>query len=115
MPTETDVKLGEDIRELGNSLAAFRVEVVERFSAVHAELAEFRGEIKTDLRWIKGIGASLLVTGLAFAGWVIADLATLRTTVQEHGVRLDKVEKRLDGIDAKLDVLLRRTEPKTGG
>src|SRR5262249_41950227 len=108
MPTDIDVKLAE-------SLAAFRVEVTERFGSLHAELAGLRGEIKSELQWIKRIGASVLLIALGGSAWVIREITTVRDDVRHHDTRIDKVEKRLEGIDAKLDTLIRRTEPKTGG
>jgi hypothetical protein len=110
MPTDIDVKLAE-------GLADFRLETERRFGALDRTLAA----INTELRLIRFIGvffAGVLVAVAAGAGRVVWDAATLTAEVRQHGVRLDKVEKRLDGIDAKLDTLIRlirRSEPKTGG
>jgi hypothetical protein len=113
-PTATDEKLAADIHELGKSLADFRVEVAGRFGGLDKSLEG----IHTELRFIRFIGvffAGVLVAVVIGAGRVIWDAATITAEVKEHGGRIEKVEKRLDGIDAKLDTLIRRTEPKTGG
>ena len=121
MPTEIDVKLAED-------LADFRVEVAERFGRVDKGLEG----IERELRLIRSTGAFfvgvlVLLAGSSIAiayqaGRTVAAVESLRESTgelkslaREHGGRIEKVERRLDGIDAKLDVLLRRTEPKTGG
>lgn len=138
MPTDTDLKLAED-------LAAFRLESEKRFGSIEkglsdsradvrealAEiradireaLAEMRGEFRdtrAEMRWIKRIGAfvvALMVSLAAGAVPVIWNAATIATDVRDHGRRLDRVEgrldrveKRLDSIDGKLDVLIRRAE-----
>ena len=70
-----------------------------------------------------------MVAAGAGAGRVIWDAATisadvkqrgrtldaLASEVKHQGERLEKVEKRLDGIDAKLDTLIRQGEPKAKG
>jgi hypothetical protein len=94
MPTATDERLGAD-------LASFRGEVAREFNG----LAEFRGEVKNDLRWIKGIGITLLLAAFSFAGWVISDMATVKSEVRQQEARLDRIEK-------KIDTLIERTAPK---
>ena len=96
--TATDEKLAAD-------LAAFRGEVARDISDVRADLAGFRGKAETDLRWIKGIGAALLLAAFSFAGWIIGDMATVKADVKQLGDRLDRMEK-------KLDTLIERTAPK---
>ena len=122
MPTDIDVKLTED-------LAKLRVEVAERFGRVEKDLAEYRAEVRTELKVIHKLGAWLLggvfgvvaalVTGAATIGWsasaVVSEVKGQAQRNEKLEGRVDRVEKRLDGIDAKLDVLIRRTEPKTGG
>jgi hypothetical protein len=122
MPTDIDVKLTED-------LARLRVEVAERFGRVEKDLAEYRAEVRTELKVIHKLGAWLLggvfgvvaalVTGAATIGWsasaVVSEVKSQAQRSDKFEGRVDRVEKRLDGIDAKLDVLIRRTEPKTGG
>jgi len=92
--TETDEKLAAD-------LASFRAEVASEFNG----LAEFRGTVKNDLRWIKGIGVALLLAAFSFAGWVISDMATLKAEVRQQESRIDRIEK-------KIDTLIERTTPK---
>ena len=65
----------------------------------------FRGEVKNDLKWVKGIGGALLLAAFGFAGWVLSDMATLKTEVRQQEARFDRIEK-------KLDVLIERTAPK---
>jgi hypothetical protein len=104
-PTETDQRLAAD-------LAAFRAEVSQEFKA----LAEFKGAVRSDLRWVKGLGAGLLATALSFAGWILTDLATVKGDIRQVGDRLDRTEKqfhdRFDRLEKKLDTLIERTAPK---
>jgi len=108
--TATDEKIAAD-------LAAFRGEVTRDISDLRADLAGFRGKVETDLRWIKGIGVALLLAAFSFAGYVIADLATVKADVRQLGDRLDRTEKqsndRFDRLEKKLDTLIERTAPKT--
>ena len=92
--TDTDLRIAAD-------LAAFRGEVAREFNG----LAEFKGSVRNDLRWIKGIGAALLLTAFSFAGWTIADMATVKADIRQVGERLDRMEK-------KLDTLIERSAPK---
>jgi hypothetical protein len=116
MPTATDEKIAGD-------LAAFRLEAEKRFGAIDTALSDIRGDLKgvrSDLGWIKLIGGFLVALLVAAGGWsgrVIWDAATIASDVRQQGQRLDKVERRLDGIDAKLDTLISRTAPapKPGG
>jgi hypothetical protein len=122
MPTDIDVKLTED-------LAKLRVEVAERFGRVEKDLAEFRAEVRTELKVIHKLGTWLLggvfgvvaalVTGAATIGWsasaVVSEVKGQAQRSDKLEGRVDRVEKRLDAIDQKLDTLIRRTEPKTGG
>jgi hypothetical protein len=109
MPTETDVKLADD-------LADFRLETEKRFGAVEKSL----GAIERDLKFVRWIGtfvAALLVAGVASSWRVIWDASAVNSKVEQQAQRIDRVEKRLDGIDAKLDTLISRTvlAPKAGG
>jgi hypothetical protein len=113
----------EGLADVRADLAAFRVEVAEKFgqlgSDLRTDLGKFQGGVERDLRWIKGIGASVLAAVVAGSTWVIRDSATLTAEARNQGTRLEKVEKRLDSfaekIDTRLDALLRRGEPKPGG
>jgi hypothetical protein len=105
MPTATDEKLATDLTD-------FRIEVEKRFGAVDTTIEGFRAEVKTDLRWIKGIGAALLLAAFGFAGWILRDMSSLASDVKQHGARLDKIEGRLDGMAKQLDTLIERTAPK---
>lgn len=96
--------LAGEMRELSRGLGDLRT-----------DLAKFQGGVERDLKWIKGIGASVLATIIAGGAWVIRESTTLKDEVKHQETRLEKVEKRLDGIDAKLELLIRRTEPKGGG
>jgi hypothetical protein len=131
MPTNPTATAA-DIHELGKSLADFRVEVAQAFGRVETDLAGFRSGIERELRLIRWAGTffasvPVLLVGITIAiahqvGRTVAAVESLRESTgelkslaREHGGRLEKVERRLDGIDAKLDTLIRRTEPKTGG
>ena len=68
----------------------------------------------------------ILVTSLVNVAWnagtVVSEvrtqgraLETLATEVKAQAVRLEKVEKRLAGIDDKLEILVRRGDPKAKG
>jgi hypothetical protein len=108
IPTATDERLAESIRELTKGLTDFRVEMADK-------LGKFQGSVDTDLKWIKRIGASVLLIAIGGSAWVIREVTTVNTEVKQQGDRLDKVERRLDGIDTKLDVLVRRSEGKAKG
>jgi hypothetical protein len=106
-----DEELGEltrEVRELGRRMDS-------GFGDLRTDLAGFRGEVKNDLRWIKGIGAALL----AGSGWVIWNAATATSEIRYQGARLEKLEKRqeasAENIQKQLETLIRRTEPKAGG
>jgi hypothetical protein len=105
MAGPTTEVVAEDLKELTRTVATLR-----------ADFGELRGEIRNDLRWIKGIGVALLLTAFSFAGWAIADLATLKAEVRQQATRLDKLEARtdarFDALDKKLDTLIERTAPK---
>jgi chaperonin cofactor prefoldin len=107
-PTEllaVDAKrLEESNQQLGT-----RIDGLERAShEMRNEFATFRGEVKNDLRWIKGIGAALL----AGSGWVIWNAATVTAEVKHQGTRLEKVEKRLDAFAEKIDARLEKVEKR---
>lgn len=118
MPTEIDLKLAED-------LAEFRLESEKRFgdmeksiATIHGELREFRAEVGVQLgiaKWLGVFFASILVAVVVGAGRVVWDAATINAEVQHQGARIEKVEKRLDAMDQKLDTLISRTAPKPGG
>lgn len=82
--TATDEKIAADLTD-------FRVDAEKRFGSVEKTIEGFRGEVKTDLRWIKGIGAALILAALSFGGWIIAEIYTVRT---------------------QLDTLIKQTAPK---
>ena len=133
MPTETDEKLAAD-------LADFRVEVAERFGKLEAGIAERFGKaeagiaerfgkveaeiaaIGTELGLIRKLGDRILGAMLAGVGtmliWAVLAAwygSAVNSDVKQQGARIDKLEKRLDGIDQKLDTLISRTATKAGG
>jgi hypothetical protein len=127
-PSATDEKLAADIHEIGKGLAEFRVEVAMCFGGLDKSLEGIHTELRF-IRWAGAFFAGVLVIlvgstiVIAYqAGRTVAAVESLRESTgelkslaREHAGRLEKVDRRLDGIDAKLDVLLRRTEPKTAG
>jgi hypothetical protein len=116
MPAATDEKLAADLAsfraEITKEIGVLRADLAKDMGIFRADLAGFQGEVRSDLRWIKGIGMALPLTAFSFAGWIIADMATVKTDVRQHESRLDKIESRLDGIEKKLDVLIERSAPK---
>ena len=66
MPTETDVKLAED-------LAAFRIEAAGKFAAIETELAVIRKLGTWLLGGVFGLVAAL-ITGAATVGWSAASV-----------------------------------------
>jgi hypothetical protein len=99
--TATDEKLAEGIRELTSSLADFRVDLADR-------LGKFQGSVETDLKWIKRIGASVLLIALGASAWVIREITTVKDDVRHQGQQIDAMAKQLD-------ILVRRGETKPGG
>jgi hypothetical protein len=92
--------LSEDMKGLTKGLTDFRVEMTDK-------LGKFQGGVENDLRWIKRIGASVLLIAIGGAAWVIREVTTVKDDVRHQ-------ERRLDAIDSKLDTLLSRTAPKAG-
>jgi outer membrane murein-binding lipoprotein Lpp len=111
-------------------------ERIDDLSGDVKDLARRVGDFDNDLKWLKRIGAfiaAMLVAAGAGSGRVIWDAATISADVKQQGRtldamasdvkhqgdRLEKVEKRLDAftekVDAKLDLILRRGEPKAKG
>jgi hypothetical protein len=124
----TDQQLAADIHELSKGVADFRVEMAERFGRVDKGLEGIERELRF-IRWAGAFAALVLLTlvgstiAVAYqAGRTVAAVESLRESTGElkaqardHGGRIEKVERRLDSIDAKLDTLIRRGEPKAGG
>jgi hypothetical protein len=118
MPTDIDVKLAED-------LADFRLETEKRFGSIEKELGEFRAEVRTQLGFIKWIGGFfagvlvLLVTSLIGVAWnagtVVSEVRNQAGRIGELKAEAKAQGARLDGIDAKLDILIRRAESKAKG
>jgi hypothetical protein len=124
MPTDTDVKLASD-------LADFRLEVSERFGRMDARFAS----IETELSLIRKLGDRLLgamaggvgamVVWAALAGWygssINSDVRQQAAALENNAKlieglagRVGQVEKRLDSMDSKLDLLVRRGEAPKG-
>ena len=138
MPTPTDQQLAADIQEVAENLAGFRVEVAEKFGTVNARLEEKFGTVNARLegiqvelklfRWLGVFFAGLLVTlvgGLITVSWNASGVVfevnqqrrhvdEVRAEVKQQGARLGNIEGRMDGVEKKLDLLIRRTEPKMG-
>ena len=87
MPTETDVKLAED-------LAEFRLESEKRFGSIDKDLSD----IRSDLAWIKRIGAfivAFMVAAVATSGRVIWDASALNTEVKQQGRLVEEVRSEV--------------------
>jgi hypothetical protein len=114
MPTDIDVKLAED-------LAEFRLETEKRFGSVEKTLAS----IETQLGFIKWAGTFfagvlvLIVTSLITVAWnagtVVSEVRNQAAQIGELKSEVKAQGAHLDGIDAKLDLLIRRAEPKAKG
>jgi hypothetical protein len=117
MPTDTDLKIAE-------ALAGLRVDVAERFGRVDARFAAVEQELAIIRKlgtWLLGGVFGLvatLITGAATIGWAAS---AVNSRVDQHGRVLEELRgeaksqgRRLDGIDAKLDMLIGRTAPKSG-
>jgi hypothetical protein len=131
--------LGSDVHEvLGDvaglrlDIAGLRAQLTAKSGKLRGELGEFGGEIRTELGAVKSLGiffAGVLVAvalGFAYAardaGTIVADveqqgrtLDSMASDAKRQCERLEKVEKQLDDIGAKLDTLIRRAEPKAKG
>jgi hypothetical protein len=107
MDVAEEVKdLAQEVRELGRRLEGGMADI-------RADLAGFRGEVKNDLRWIKGIGAALL----AGSGWVLWNAATATAEVRHQGMRLEKLEERQESPASPLPAPSHApgSTPKAGG
>jgi len=107
MAGPTTEVLAGDLKDLARSVGELRT-----------EFAEFRVEVRTQLgviKWVGGFVAGVLVALVVATVGVAWNASAVVSDVRSHGARLDQVEKRLSGIEAKLDVLIRRAEPKAGG
>lgn len=111
MPTDTDIRLGERIDGLASNLSEFRVEAAGKFAAIETELAIIRKLGAWLLGGVFGLVAAL-ITGAATVGW---SASAVVARVNQQDARIDRVERRLEGIEGKLDVLVRRGEPKAKG
>jgi hypothetical protein len=102
MPVLTD-SLAEDITGLTASIHALR-----------EDFAGWKGSIETELnlirtlgKWILAAFTSIAIVALTGAGGLIWCAATLSSEVKHQGVRIDKLEAKLD---QRLDVMLQRLE-----
>jgi hypothetical protein len=102
--TATDEKLAAD-------LTAFRIEAAGKFSAIEAELKVIRKLGTWLLGGVFGLVAAL-ITGAATIGW---SASAVNSEVKHQGQRIDQVEKRLDAMDQKLDLIISRIGPRAGG
>src|SRR5437016_7497435 len=104
MPTPADQQLAEDIHEVAEHLAGFRVEVAERFGVVNTGLKEIQG----DLRWIKWIGgffATALMALIAGAVTVSWNASALNSEVKHQGGRLEALNSELKHQGGRLEAL----------
>lgn len=88
MPTATDEKLGEQIHEVAESLAGFRLEISERFGALETTFEGFRSKVDTHLQFIKWLGvffAGILVAVVVGSGRVVWDAATVNSEMKQQG------------------------------
>src|SRR2546421_268530 len=126
MPTPTDQQLAEDIQEVAENLAGFRVEVAEKFGtgnanlegmrgeraekfgAVNANLEGFRSAVETNLKIIRWLGmffASLLVALFVGSLTVAWNASALNSDVKEIGRRLNDLTSAVEQRGARLNDL----------
>ena len=96
---------------LREGLGDYRLETEQRFGSIEKVLSGIQEQLKF-IRWVGVFFAGILVAAVAGAGRVVWDAATINAEVKHQGERLEMVAKRLDGIDTKLDTLIRRGEPR---
>jgi hypothetical protein len=109
-PSATDEKLAERIDGLAGTLTDFRVEVAGKLAGIEVELRVIRNLGRWLLGGVFGLVAAIL-TGSFAVGWAASSMTS---KAEQQGVRLDKLEGRLDGIERKLDTLIGRAAPKGG-
>jgi hypothetical protein len=107
MPTDTDVKLAEDIRKMADSLASLRVEVAQRFGTLSTDIEARFGAVNTRLegiqvelraiQWVGAFFAGILITLVAGAIGVAWNASALNSEVKQ--------------MAKQIDVLIRRSEP----
>ncbi len=88
MPTAADEKLGEQIHEVAESLAGFRLEMAERFGTLEKTFEGFRNKVETHLQFSKWLGvffAGILVAVVVGSGRVVWDAATVSSDVKQQG------------------------------
>jgi hypothetical protein len=118
-------QLADEIKGLAASVKELDKGFTTGINDLRTEFAEFKGEVKKDLRWIFVIGCGLI----AFLAWGVKkgfdlsyEAGALTTRVAANAVqakdRFDQLEKRMDKTDAKVDLILQRLDQvvaKTGG
>jgi hypothetical protein len=108
---ESHRQLATEFRESNRQVLEAVRDIGRKADENHREFVGFRSEVKNDLRWIKGIGAffavvlASMVAGSVTVAW---NASAVVSEVTQPGKRLDKIEQRLDGFDAKFDALPRR-------
>jgi hypothetical protein len=117
----TTKSVDEDLGELAKEMRDLGRRTDESIAGLRTDLAG----IKNDLKWIKGIGAVFVATFMAFVGGAVNvawNASALNSEVKAQGEKLGELKSevkgqgvRLDGIDAKLDILVHRGEPKAKG
>jgi hypothetical protein len=100
----TDEKLAERIDELARTLTDFRVDAAGKFSSIETELRLIRKVGERVLgAMIAGVG--MMIVWAALAAWYGS---ALNSRVEQHG-------QRLDAMDKKLDLIISRIAPKAAG
>jgi hypothetical protein len=104
----TTRSLDERIDQVAASLSDFRIEAAGKFAAIETELRVIRKLGAWLLGGVFGLVAAL-ITGAATVAW---SASAVGSDVKQQAQRIDHVEKRLDGLDTKLETLIRRGESK---
>ncbi|MHB1559238.1 MAG: hypothetical protein ACYC61_17430 [Isosphaeraceae bacterium] len=106
MPTATDEKLGEQIHEVAESLAGFRLEMAERFGALETTFEGFRSKVDTHLQFIKWLGvffAGILVAVVVGSGRVVWDAATVNSELKQQGRVLETLASEVRQQGTRLE------------
>lgn len=100
-------------------------ERIDELSEDMKGLTKSVNDFGNDLKWIKRIGAFIAVSlaaALAGSGRVIWEASAINTEVKQQARLMEEMRSevkeqgtRLDAMDRKLDTLISRTAPKSGG
>jgi predicted nucleic acid-binding Zn-ribbon protein len=91
---DSDRRLSDEVKGLAASV-----------NRLHSDLYGFERSVEKELKFIRWVGVFFAVTLVAVVGGsgrVVWDAATITAEVKHQGVRLDKVDQRLDKMEQQL-------------